>query len=328
MRVLVTGGTGFLGGHLTRALMTQGNSVTVLGRRREVLQQLEEDGAVPIHGDLRDPERVAQACEGQDVVVHAGALSSPWGPRREFADTNVIGTELVLEGCMRNGIDRLVHISSPSVLFNGRDQEDLTDESPYPHRFVSTYSHTKKLAEDRVHWAVDVGLRAVILRPKAIFGPGDTALLPRLLRAAERGRLPQIGDGRNRVDLTYVDNVVHAILLAVNGQGRNGATYTITNGEPVYLWDVVKRLLAHRGLSTELRTVPFAAAYTLAGAMEMMGHLTGREPLLTRYSVCMLARTQTYNIDAARTELGYEPVVPLETGLERTLDDLTLAARS
>ena len=159
----------------------------------------------------------------------------------------------------------------------------------------------------------------MILRPKAMFGPGDQALLPRLIAAARQKRLPQIGDGRNLVDLTYVENVVHALLLAGESRAAVGKTYTITNDEHVPLWDVIRTVLKRLNLSTQLRQVPLSVALAAAVLMEMRAALTGKEPLLTRYSAAILARTQTYNIGAARRDLLYAPRISIPDGIERTL---------
>jgi nucleoside-diphosphate-sugar epimerase len=252
------------------------------------------------------------------VVFHVGALSAPWGRRADFYAVNVGGTEAVISGCLAHGVRRLVYVSSPSVVFAGRDQHDLSEAAPYPRRFASLYSLTKKLGEDRVNAAADK-LETVILRPKAIFGPGDRALLPRLIAAARADRLPQIGDGRNLVDLTYVENVAQALVLAMQAHAAAGKTYTITNDEHPALWEVIRQVLQHLGLSTYLRQLPLGAALAAARLMELRAALTGKEPLLTRYSVSILARTQTYNISAARRDLGYQPGVSLAEGITRTL---------
>ena len=318
--VLVTGATGFLGGHLVRSLADEGWKVRAIGRSRPVLENLSGPGIEARCVDLRDREAVAIACEGVDLVVHAAALSSPWGRRSDFFDTNVKGTMHVIDGCRRHGVTRLVHVSSPSVIFDGRDVRDATEEAPFPRRFLSHYCRTKKLAEDAVRGAG--GLEAVIIRPKAIFGPGDTTLLPRLLAAGRAGKLAQPGDGMNFVDLTYVDNVVHALRLALMRPDAAGRIFTITNGQPVRLWEVIRRILAAAGCSTNWRRIPYPMAYVAAALMEVRGRLTATEPLLTRYGVALLGRTQTYCIDAARRWLGYEPVVTVEEGLERTLSAL------
>lgn len=317
--ILVTGGTGFVGLHTVRALLERGDRVAMLGRDFSRADALIAAGAEPIVADLRDRAAIAAACAGRDAVLHIGALSAPWGRRADFHAINVDGTANVIAGCRQHNVGRLVAVSSPSVLFNGRDQALLTDASPYPARFISVYSETKKLAEDLVNAAYRNGLPSVILRPKAIFGPGDTTLLPRLVEAARQGRLPQIGDGRNLVDLTYVDNVVHALLLALESDAALGKTYTITNNEHVPLWDVIRTVLSELGLSTQLRRVPLRVALLVASLMEARAAITGREPLLTRYSVAILARTQTYDISAAMRELGYAPLVSVGEGVQRTL---------
>jgi nucleoside-diphosphate-sugar epimerase len=319
LKILVTGGTGFLGKRLVRTLLARGDSVRVLGRNACVCAELASFGARDIvRADLRDGDAVRRACAGMDVVCHAGALSAPWGPRAQFHAVNVGGTAHVIAGCRDHNVRRLVYVSSPSVVFNGQDQTGLPDDAPYPRRFASVYSETKKLGEDLVGTARN-DLETVIIRPKAIFGPGDTSLLPRLLNAAARGRLPQIGDGANRIDLTYVDNVVHALSLSLESHAAVGNTYTITGGESVRLWDVVRTLLGRLGYRNELRRVPLRTAYAVAALLEAASRVTGREPLLTRYTVAVLARTQTYDISAARRDLDYAPLVSVTEGLEHTV---------
>ncbi|HEY0734608.1 MAG TPA: NAD-dependent epimerase/dehydratase family protein [Herpetosiphonaceae bacterium] len=318
MKILVTGGTGFLGRHLARSLLLRGHSVHLLGRNFTHSADLLNLGAQPVAVDLRDRQATIAACAGMDAVFHVGALSAPWGRRADFFAINVDGTANVIAGCQRHGARRLIYVSSPSVVFDGRDHWNLGESAPYPRRFASIYSLTKKLGEDQVNQAA-AALPSVILRPKAIFGPGDTSLLPRLVQAARRGRLPQIGDGRNLVDLTYVDNVVHALLLALDAPTAVGRTYTITNGEHPLLWDVIRQVLQHQGLSTQLRRVSLNVALLAAAIMEARAALTGCEPLLTRYSAAILARTQTYTISAAQRDLGYAPQVSVAEGIARTL---------
>jgi nucleoside-diphosphate-sugar epimerase len=257
-----------------------------------------------------------------EAVFHVGALSAPWGPARDFHDINVGGTASVLAGCREHRVRRVVYVSSPSVVFDGRDHVKLREDAPYPRRFASVYSLTKKLGEDLVNGASRAGhLETVILRPKAMFGPGDQSLLPRLVEVARRKRLPQIGDGRNLVDLTYVENVVQALVLALDSPAAPGKTYTITNGEHVPLWPTVRLVLRRTGLPDDLRPLPLPLALVIARLMEIGGTVRGKEPLLTTYTVGILARTQTYDISAARRDLGYNPSVSVAEGIERTLGD-------
>src|SRR6476469_8671967 len=264
-KILITGGSGFLGQHLARALLEQGHGVRLLGRDMAPARALIAAGALPIVADLRDRAAVNAACAGVDAIYHVGALSAPWGRRADFFAINVGGTAAVLAGCRSHAVRRLIYVSSPSVVFDGRDHRDLTEAAPYPRRFASVYSLTKKLGEDLVHAAG--WCESVIVRPKAIFGPGDRALLPRMIAAARQGRLPQIGDGRNLVDLTYVENVADALVLALTAQAAAGKTYMITNDEHIRLWDVIRSVLRRLGIPADLRRVPLTAALMAAGLM-------------------------------------------------------------
>ncbi len=322
MHILITGATGFLGRHVTARLLEDGHAVAMLGRDFSACGALISQGAEVIACDLRDTEAVAAACRGRDAVVHAAAYSAPWGRRADFVAANIGGTAAVLAGCARHHVGRLVHISSPAVSFAGRDLYQVNEQTPFPRRFSSEYARTKAASEQLLR-AVPL-VPAVILRPKAIFGPGDRALLPRLIAAARRGRLPQIGAGTNLVDLTYVDNVAHAVALALVRKQALGGTYLITNDEHVALWPLIRMVLRRLGLNDRLPVLPLSLMLAMAAGMEARAALTGREPLLTRYSVAILGRTQTYDIRAARRDLGYNPQVSVAEGVERTLEHLRL----
>jgi nucleoside-diphosphate-sugar epimerase len=317
MRVLITGGTGLVGRHTARLLLAQGHAVRLMGREFAPVADLLAAGAVAVPADLRSRAAVIAACAGVDTVVHAGALSAPWGAWRDFQAINVGGTAHVLEGCRVHGVARLVAISSPAVIFTGGDHVDTTEAAPYPRRFTSAYARSKALGEQAVRAAADVP--RVILRPKAVFGPGDRALLPRVVAAARAGRLPQVGAGRNLVDLTYVENVAHAIGLALTSDAALGRTDHITNAEHILLWDLIRTVLARLGIDARLRPAPLSLLLAAAAAMEARSALTGNEPLLTRYTVAVLGRTQTYDMTAARRDLGYTPPVSVAEGVERTL---------
>lgn len=317
MKVLVTGGTGFLGRYIAQQLLQRGAEVTLMGRNFAPVQDLVAQGARPLAVDLRAAAAVTQACAGMDAVCHSGALSAPWGQRADFFATNVGGTRAIVAGCQQHPVQRLVYISSPSVIFNGQDHAHLTEAAPYPRHFTSVYALTKKLGEDCVRAAPEVP--SVILRPKALFGPGDTSLLPRLVAAARAGRLPQIGNGANLVDLTYIENAAAAAVLALTAPAAVGKTYTITNGEHLRVWDVIRQVLQRLGIPPPTRVLPVPLAWTAALLMEAWAGLTKREPLLTRYAVLILARTQTYDITAAQRDLGYQPRYSVAQGIEKTL---------
>jgi 2-alkyl-3-oxoalkanoate reductase len=318
--ILITGGTGFIGRRLAASLLQQGHSVRLMGRNFAPVADLLNAGASAVHADLRDQQAVSDACAGVDAVCHVGALSAPWGRRQDFYAINVSGTLHVINGCRKHKVRRLVAISSPAVVFDGKDIIEASEDAPYPRRFSSNYAWSKQQAEELL---LSVSAPAtVILRPKAVFGPGDQALLPRLIAAARVGRLPQIGNGRNLVDLTYVENVVYAIEQALVAPAAAGKIYTITNGEHVPLWELLRTVFRRLKLPTRLKPMPLGTMLAAASLMELQAALTGREPLLTRYSVAILARTQTYDIAAARRDLNYQPRISVAEGVERTLAEL------
>jgi nucleoside-diphosphate-sugar epimerase len=317
MRVLLTGGTGFLGRAITAKLLALGHAVRLLGRDFAEARPLLAEGAQPVQADLRDHPAIVAACRGMDAVIHCGARSAPWGSPALFEAVNVGGTEAVLAGCRRHAVGRMVLISSPAVVFDGRDVLMATEATPIPRRFSSHYARSKAAAEALLQKASDI--HSVILRPKALFGPGDRALLPRVVAAARAGRLPQIGDGQNRVDVTYVANAAHAAVLALTAPVPSGKVYHITNGEHVPLWELIRTVLHRLGVRASLRPVPVSVAVAAAALMEAAAAVSGREPLLTRYTAAVLGRTQTYDISAARRDLGYAPLCSVAEGVERTL---------
>ncbi len=319
MQVCITGGTGFVGAHLAHALLHAGHDVTIQGRNAARAAPLVAAGARFVPADIADTTALRRACAGAEVVYHAAALSAAWGAPGAFWHSNVRGTAAVLAACAAAGVRRLVYVSSPGVLFDGRDQYAVTEAAPYAVRHLSPYTASKQQAEQLVRAVDPRRLEWVVVRPKAVFGVGDAALLPTLVAAARRGRLPRVGDGNNRVDLTYAANVVDALLLAAHAPAAVGNIYHITNDEHPRLWDVIGQVLAGLHIAHTPRPLAVSAALLLARAMEAHARRTGGTPLLTRYSVLLLARTQTYDITAARCDLGYVPRVPLHAALEHTM---------
>ncbi len=317
--ILVTGATGFLGQHLVRRLIELGQPVRATGRNIRVGLELQAAGADFRPVDLRDRAGMIAAAEGVEAVVHSGALSSVWGRRKDFHAINVDGTENVIAACRANGVKRLVYISSPSVMTRPIAQLNLNESEPLPDKHVSIYSETKRLGEELVHQAAaaSADLETVILRPKAIYGPGDTAIFPRLIKAASKGRLPIIGDGKTVTNLTHVRDVVAAILLALKSDKAVGNTYLITGGEEVRIWDAIKEVVTRSGYKAPTRKIGIGRAMRAARVLEFVWrtlHLPG-EPPLTTYTAGILGLSQTYDISAARRDLGYEPAVALEEGI-------------
>jgi 2-alkyl-3-oxoalkanoate reductase len=321
MKILVTGGTGFLGRYLVSALLDRGHRVYLMGRDFSGVQDLIADGAVPVSCDLRHDEAVRAACAGMNTVYHMGALVSQWGARSEFLAVNVEGTASVLAGCREHAVKRCIYLSSTCITLSGQDQSNDTEQAPYGQRFTSLYALSKQRAECLVKAATDV--QTVIIRPSVVFGPGDK-WLSGVVEAACKQRLYQFGNGQNQVDVTYVDNVVHALMLALYAGAAAGKTYIITNDEHIVLWDMIRTLLYRLKCPTGVRYVPLPIARAAAAAMEQRASLDGTRPLFTRFAINLLASTQTYDISAARHDLNYKPIVSVSEGIERTIKSLQL----
>jgi nucleoside-diphosphate-sugar epimerase len=320
MKVLVTGATGFLGKALARRLQLSGDEVTALGRNPAVLAALEQEGMHSCCADLSDAEAIKAACQGQEVVFHSGALSSAWGPARLFYQANVLGTQNVIAGCEAAGVRRLVYVSTPSIYFRFKSRMDVREDAPLPEAAANEYARTKLLAEHEIDRAFARGLPVISIRPRAIFGEGDNAILPRLISRLQTGRMRVIGDGQNITDLTYVENVVDALLLCASApELLMNRKYNITNGEPLPLWDLIRKVCEALGFEYPRRRISYPAALGLATVLEMVNSLLpGRpEPLLTRYMVGVLAKSTTLDISAARRDLGYIPRISVEEGFQR-----------
>ena len=320
MKVLVTGATGFLGQALARRLHARGDEVTVLGRNPAILEKLERAGMRPLHADLANADALLTACQTQQIVFHCGALSSAWGPAREFYRSNVLGTQNVVAGCEAAGVRRLVHVSTPSIYFRFESRLNVAEDAPLPAQAANEYARTKLLSEAEIDRAFARGLPVITIRPRAIFGEGDNAILPRLISRLASGRLRVIGDGRNITDLTYVENVVDALLLCAEApEAVLGRKYNITNGEPLPLWDLIRRVCDALGYEFPHSRISYPLAFDLAAALETFSQLLpGQpEPMLTRYMVGVLAKSTTLDISAARRDLGYVPRVSVEEGFQR-----------
>ena len=323
MRALVTGGGGFLGRAIVEQLLERGDDVTIFARGH--YPEVEALGAHEIRGDIQDRHAITDACQGMDVVFNVAAKAGLWGPREAFYGVNVAGTENVITACRETGVSRLINTSSPSVVFDGTAQEGIDESTPYPQAYESPYPETKALAEQRVTAANGPDLLTVSLRPHLIFGPRDNHLIPSLLTRAKDGQVPQVGDGTNRVDLTYVEDAAHAHLLADEALADNpslgGSVYFISQDEPVVLWPWIRDLLTRLDLPPIRQQIPLRVARA-AGQMMAAAHrllpLKG-EPRLTPFLASELAESHYYDISRAKRDLGYQPQFSMAEAKARTI---------
>ncbi len=318
-KVLVTGATGFLGQHLAAKLHRIGYEVTATGRSKAKGAALEKMGIIFIHGELADKKRMTMLCKNKDYVIHCGAFSSAWGKYSDFYTSNVIGTQHIVEGCKANQVGRLIHISTPSLYSTNQDRFQVSELDPLPAKQINAYAATKFLAEQEVNKASASGLPVITLRPRAIFGPGDQAILPRLIAANKRGRLPFIAGGKALIDATYIGNAVDAVLQSMSAPNEAlGQQYNITNGEPIPFAVLVQRLFERMDEPVRSKQLSYYTAYAAASVMEGIALLkrNNKEPLLTRSTVGMLGRSLTLNISAARNMIGYKPIVTIDEGID------------
>ena len=255
MNMLVTGATGFLGKTLVFRLLNMGHTVYGLGRNKEIGNTLAEKGMQFICGDLADEQVVVDACKGVDYVFHCGAFSSPWGKYENFYNANVVGTKHVIQGCLTHHVKRLIHVSTPSLYFHYDDKENVKESDPLPAKFVNFYAETKYMGEQLIDEAFKEGLAVVTIRPRAIFGPGDNAILPRLIQTNQEKFIPLIKEGKNLLDLTYVENVVDALLLCMTSpESTLGEKYNITNGEQVPFVEVLSEAFQQLNIPFHTKT--------------------------------------------------------------------------
>jgi nucleoside-diphosphate-sugar epimerase len=325
LKALVTGGGGFLGGAIVRALVARGDEVRSLARGD--YPELRALGVETFRGNVADPPTVARAARGADVVFHVAARAGVWGAYRDYYRANVEGTRSLIEACRAQGVGRLVYTSSPSVVFHGRDLEGVDESVPYPPRHEAAYPATKAEAERLALSGNGPGLAVTALRPHLIWGPGDNHLVPRILARARAGRLRRVGRADKLIDATYIDNAADAHILAADrlAEGPDappaGRAYFIAQGEPMPVWDLVNGILAAAKLPpvTRARAVPAWAAYLAGAACEgVFGALRlDAEPPMTRFVARELATAHWFDLGAARRDLGYQPRVPTAEGLRR-----------
>jgi 2-alkyl-3-oxoalkanoate reductase len=323
MKLLVTGGGGFLGQALCRGLVERGHTVASFNRGH--YRELDALGVRQIRGDLADRDAVLAATQGIAAVFHNAAKAGAWGSYDSYYSANVTGTQNVIDACRFHGIGRLVYTSTPSVTHRATHPVEggTADSVPYGEGFKAPYAETKTIAEKAVLAANDAGLATVALRPRLIWGPGDQQLLPRLVERAKAGRLRFVGDGENRIDTTYIDNAAQAHFDAFDhlapGAACAGKAYFISNGEPMAVREIVNALLAAAGAPQVTKTIPFRAAYAIGAACEALWPLLRLrgEPPMTRFLAEQLSTTHWYDMGPATRDFGYKPRVTIAEGLER-----------
>lgn len=328
-KIAVTGGGGFLGRAVIRQCLSRGWQVRAIGRKAQP-DLAETPGVEFFSADItKDSRKLETIFSGADLVFHVAAKAGVWGSRKSFFQANVIGTQNVLNACRASGVRNLVYTSTPSVTFNECEIDGGDESLPYCTSKLSNYAATKAEAEQRVRAADCESLRTISIRPHLIWGPGDPHLIPRVVAQASQGRLRIVGNGKNKVDLTHVENAAHAHLLAAESLFRGetqacGKAYFVSDGTPVILWDWINSFLETIGIPrlSAASSVPFKTAYFAGTLLEWFWKIfaVAGEPPMTRFVASELSKNHWFKIDAIRRDLAYAPIVSPEAAFLQLTD--------
>jgi 2-alkyl-3-oxoalkanoate reductase len=317
---LVTGGSGFLGHRLARALVARGDRVRVLVRDPASTADLAALGVEVVQGDLTDEDSLRLAVVGVDRLFHTAGLVGDWLDRRQATEVNVGGTRRLLGAAADAGVTRAVHVSSLSVL--GTKHHHGTDETG-PYVYADAYTDSK-IDSERValEFAEEGRIEVVVIRPGFVYGPGDNHVLPRLVERLRSGGFAFVGDGSKELNTVFVDDVVRAALLADETPHAAGQVYNITDGRNTTLCEFVTFIAEYIGVPRPTRRVPGFVAKPGAAIMEAAARARGSTspPPLNRGRLRFLHYNQRYSIEKAQRELGYDPLVSYREGLPRALD--------
>ena len=319
MKILVTGGGGFLGSAICRRLIHRGDEVVAF--QRSVAEQLRIAGVHIHRGDITDANALEEAAHGCTAIIHTAGKAGIWGDAADYHRCNVTGTQNVLAVCRRLAIPYLVHTSSPSIVHGDSDIEGGDESLPISSHFLSHYPASKAEAERLVLAANDLTLKTTALRPHLIWGPGDPHILPRLAAKVRKGILALPGVDK-RIDTVYVENAALAHVLALGelqGQARcAGKAYFISNDEPLPQGEIIQRLLAAIGVNVTIRPVPARLARAAGALCETGWRLLSlkSEPPVTRFTANQLTTAHWYDISAAKRDLAYQPEYTIAEGLD------------
>jgi 2-alkyl-3-oxoalkanoate reductase len=323
MKVLVTGGSGFVGRALTIKLLERGYEVHSLSRTDPKvlgvhwhsidLSKLREDSAIQT--------KLSNILQNTTAVFHTAAKVGMWGKASEFEAMNIYGTQTLLELSQKNNVQVFIYTSSPSVIASGGDLCNVNEDVPYPANYHADYPRTKSIAEQFVLKNHSSTFRTLALRPHLIFGTGDTNLIPTIIAKARSGKLKIIGSGNNLCDFSYIEDCIDAHLCALSALQQNadvgGQAYFISQGEPYPLWKFINAILTYSGEKPVTQKIPKSVAAFIATIAEKISSFTGKEPFLTRFLVEEMSTHHYFDISKAKRNLGYAPKYSIDAALEK-----------
>lgn len=320
MKVIITGATGFLGRNLAESFNAGGLEVTATGRSFAVGDEFRKKGIRFKKADILDLNQLNNAFSPSDVVIHCAGRSGPWGRYRDFYDTNVIGTRNVIKLCKKHHIKKIIFISTPSMYYTGKNRYDISESEPLPNRQASNYSKTKLIAEKELMALSRQGFKIIIFRPRALYGPYDNTIIPRILRLADKKQMPLINNGKALVDITCVGNFVEVVRKGLTAPDDVwNEIYNISNDDPIRIKEWFSQVLNIFNRPFEPENIPEPSAKIVAGLMEFYSYLpwVKKEPSMTRFTVGYMAKSMTLSIDKAKQKLGYSPQITNQQGFEK-----------
>jgi len=317
-KILISGATGFLGSYLVKEFNEKGFYVKATGRNVKKGEKIQNKNVEFIQCDIQNEDECIEKFKDIDYVIHAAALSNPWGDYDEFYRTNVVGTKNIIKVCKENNVKRLIHISSPSIYTDSRDRFDIKEEEAPKKNNYNNYIKTKLLAEKEVKKANNLGMYTVIIRPRGIFGIGDTSIVPRILELNKTTGIPLVREGEQIIDITHVKNVVSAIKLSLIKEDISGEIFNITNDSPIKFKEVINILSRGLDIKIKYKKLNLKTVYFISIILEGVYKIfkIKKEPLLTKYKACTILFSQTLDIKNAKVKLGYKPIVSIEEGIE------------
>ena len=328
-RAFVSGGSGFVGRTLLAELRRRGIRTRALVRSDDAERVVRDAGAEPVRAGLADTDALQRAIAGCDVVFHAAAIVTDWGDVAEFRKVNVDGTSSLLRAARAAGVRRFVHVSTEAVLAGPDPIVNADERAAKPANPYGPYALTKSLAEDAVLAANAPGFETVVVRPRFVWGKGDTSVLPKIMAAVRAGRYRWIDSGRYLTSATHVCNLVEGLILAAE-RGHPGGIYFVTDGPPVEFRTFITRMLETQGVKPSDRSLPRRLAWRLAGIVEAIWQTFRLKapPPITRMVVKMMGEEVTLNDGRARRELGYVGRVSFDQGIEAMRAAPSSGARS
>lgn len=325
MKILVSGGTGFVGTAVTESLLALGHEVHTIGRSTPSFCDKTKNRYHHTF-DLTKDDLPKSLMSGTEIFFHIAAKAGVWGSYSQFFSANVTATRKILTACQSYHIPKLIYTSTPSVVFSQKPISNGTEALPYVQNEFSPYAKTKSIAEKEVLKAHMPGkLQTIALRPHLVWGKGDPHLLPRVIQRHRAGKLKIIGDGTNKVDLTHIDNVAHAHICAMQAMQKNenlgGKPYFISQDEPVYLWDWLNQLFQLLELPPLSQSLNFKTAFLIGSGLESLWSILNikNEPPMTRFVACQLAHDHWFSIKSAERDLVYKPVKRMNQAMDETL---------